>query len=280
MATFPSYDGTVLAYHEKGDGPPLVCVPGGPARASEYLGDLGGLSAHRRLVLLDNRGTGDSAVPADPATYRSDRLVDDVEALRAALGLETFDLLGHSASGAVALRYAARFPHRLRRLVLVAPGLAEVGLAATDDEQGAVIGSRAGEPWFPEALAALRTWLGGEDSPALTLARSPFFYGRWDERAAAHVASGERQRNPEAAELFSAEGAHTPAETVPALAKVEAPVLVLAGALDPSPVVRIAGEAADLFPNGRLVVLPGGGHFPWLDDEAAFVRAVEDFLAE
>src|SRR5215212_11058548 len=97
MATFDSADGTRLAYHQAGEGRSLVCLPGGPMRASAYLGDLGGLSAHRRLVLLDLRGTGDSAVPADPASYRCDRLVDDVEALRVELDLDRMDLLGHSA---------------------------------------------------------------------------------------------------------------------------------------------------------------------------------------
>ena len=51
-------------------------------QASAYLGDLGGLSAHRTLILVDLRGTGASSVPGDPASYRCDRLVDDVEALR------------------------------------------------------------------------------------------------------------------------------------------------------------------------------------------------------
>lgn len=52
----------------------------------------------RQLVLLDLRGTGDSAVPDDPATYRCDRQAADVEALRAHLGLERVDLLAHSAA--------------------------------------------------------------------------------------------------------------------------------------------------------------------------------------
>src|ERR671927_369899 len=82
MATFDGADGTRLAYHRAGAGRPLICLPGGPMQASAYLGELGGLSAHRLLVLLDLRGTGASAVPVDPATYRCDRLVDDVEALR------------------------------------------------------------------------------------------------------------------------------------------------------------------------------------------------------
>ncbi|HEY5398119.1 MAG TPA: alpha/beta fold hydrolase, partial [Trebonia sp.] len=99
MRRFRSWDGTELSYWTVGSGPPLVCVPGGPGQAAEYLGDLGGLSGRRTLILLDNRGTGSSQAPRDPATYRVDRLVRDVEALRAHLGLERMDLLGHSASG-------------------------------------------------------------------------------------------------------------------------------------------------------------------------------------
>ncbi|NUK21095.1 alpha/beta fold hydrolase, partial [Streptomyces lunaelactis] len=56
--TFSAYDGTMLAYHLVGEGEPLICLPGGAMRASAYLGDLGGLSTHRQLVLLDLRGTG------------------------------------------------------------------------------------------------------------------------------------------------------------------------------------------------------------------------------
>ncbi|WP_435886327.1 alpha/beta fold hydrolase [Streptomyces bacillaris] len=97
MPTLSAYGTTRLAYHLVGEGEPLICLPGGPMRASTYLGELGGLGAARQLVLLDLRGTGDSAEPGDPATYRCDRLVDDVEALREHLGLHRIDLLAHSA---------------------------------------------------------------------------------------------------------------------------------------------------------------------------------------
>lgn len=105
--TFTAHDGTELAYHVQGEGEPLLCLPGGAMRASAYLGDLGGLAAGRRLILLDLRGTGDSALPADPATYRVDHQVADVDALRGHLGLESADLLAHSAAGNLALLYAA-----------------------------------------------------------------------------------------------------------------------------------------------------------------------------
>lgn len=119
MPIFRAPDGTRLTYHLRGEGEPLVVLPGGPMRASAYLGNLGGLDAHRQLVLLDLRGTGESELPADRGTYRCDRLVDDVEALRLQLRLERMDVLAHSAGGSLAMLYAARHPQRLGRLALI-----------------------------------------------------------------------------------------------------------------------------------------------------------------
>jgi len=93
MSSFLARDQTRLAYREAGTGDPVVCLPGGPMQASAYLGDLGGLSAHRRLILLDHRGTGGSQIPRDPLSYRCDHLVDDVEALREHLRFDRLDLL-------------------------------------------------------------------------------------------------------------------------------------------------------------------------------------------
>jgi pimeloyl-ACP methyl ester carboxylesterase len=115
MAGFASYDGTEIGYRVLGDGLPLVCLPGGPGRAAEYLGDLGGLGRSRRLVLWDPRGVGVSADPADPATFRVDRLVEDVESLRVHLGLDQMDLLAHSAGAVLAMLYAVAYPQHVSR---------------------------------------------------------------------------------------------------------------------------------------------------------------------
>ena len=64
MARFASYDGTRIGYRILGDGPPLVCLPGGPGRASEYFGDLGGLTRTRQLIMPDTRGPGSRQMPA------------------------------------------------------------------------------------------------------------------------------------------------------------------------------------------------------------------------
>ncbi len=69
QGVFRAPDGTELSYRQMGTGETVVCLPGGPMQDSRYLGDLGGLSARHRLIVLDLRGTGLSAAPrTSPAT--------------------------------------------------------------------------------------------------------------------------------------------------------------------------------------------------------------------
>ncbi|MEU8349388.1 alpha/beta fold hydrolase, partial [Streptomyces sp. NPDC048845] len=208
MPTFLSTDGTRLAHHSTGSGDPLIVLPGGPMRASAYLGDLGGLAAHRTLHLLDLRGTGASEVPADPGSYRCDRQVGDLEAFRGQLGLERLDILAHSAGANLALLYAARHPERIRGLTLVAPGLAALGFQATEASLREAAELRSGQPWFAEAKAAFEEILAGRVTEENRQAVMPFFFGRWDAAARAVAEASPAQRNQEAAAVFDAEGAY------------------------------------------------------------------------
>ncbi|MFF4086660.1 alpha/beta fold hydrolase [Streptomyces nigra] len=276
MPTLRAADGTELAYHLRGEGEPLLVLPGGPMRASAYLGDLGGLSDHRRLVLLDLRGTGASGTPADPATYRCDRLVDDVERVREHLGLPRMDVLGHSAGGSLALLYAARHPERVARLALVTVTPWVLGMPATAEQRRAAARLREGEPWFAEAFPLFERWLSGEG--AFDPAIMPFFYGRWDDAARAHDARADAECNDEAADVYFSEGAFDPAATRAALARLTAPALVLAGEVDGGPCPDLARRSAAVLPHAETVVQPGAGHYPWLDDPEWFVQRITAFL--
>ncbi|WP_415949412.1 alpha/beta fold hydrolase [Streptomyces sp. KLOTTS4A1] len=276
-STFTSYDGTELAYHVRGSGRPLICLPGG-MQAAAYLGDLGGLHRDRQVVTLDLRGTGHSATPADPATYRCDRLVADVEALRAHLGLDAIDLLGHSAGANLAVQYAARHPERVTRLVLITPSVLAVGLPVTEEDRRARMLLRREEPWFEDAYAAFSAIASGQGGPADWDAVAPFSHGRWDEAARALQAREAVQRNGEALAVFRSEGAFTPDTTRALLAAFPAPVLLLAGEFDPGAPPNVVRTYAGLFPRSTYQEQAGAGHFPWLDDPQAFTSAVSAFL--
>jgi proline iminopeptidase len=274
MPTFSAPDGTQLAYRVIGDGAPVVCLPGGPTD-SRYLGDLGGLSTHRRLIVVDLRGTGRSAIPEDISSYRCDRLVDDVDALREHLGLARMDLLGHSAGTNIATQYVARYPKNVSKLALICPSSRTVGIAVTGETRRELAQLRQNEPWFPVAFAALEaiTEGTGSDWEAIT----PFFCGRWDAAAQKHH-SASRPSNKDAVALFAAEGAFNPQATRAALAAGETPVLLLAGEFDLNSPPRSAAEFAGLFPEATLVVQPGAGHYPWIDNADRFVATTAAFL--
>ncbi|KUN40007.1 alpha/beta hydrolase [Streptomyces longwoodensis] len=285
MPTFTTPDGTRLTYHLLGDAgegagaTPLVCLPGGPMRASSYLGDLGGLAARRPLVRLDLRGTGESDLPRDPSSYRCDRLVDDVEALRRALGAERVDLLGHSAGANLAVRYAERHPERVARLVLVTPSVMAVGVDIAPEDRLAAARLRKGEPWFDVAYGALEGITQGRAAPDAWETIGPFWYGRWDAVAQALQAADAVEKNHDAIPVFAGEGAFAPEATRAALTRFTAPVLVLAGETDVAAPPAAMAEVAGLFPAAELVVQEGASHHPWLDDPAAFTATVERFLA-
>ncbi|MEV0411414.1 alpha/beta hydrolase [Streptomyces sp. NPDC050448] len=280
MPSFTVPDGTTLAYRVLGgDGPPLVCLPGGPMRDSAYLGELGGLCAHRQLIMLDLRGTGRSEVPADPSSYRCDRQVEDVEALREHLGLDRMDLLAHSAGANLAALYAGRHPERLGKLVLLTPSVMGVGITITGETRLDTARLRRDEPWYPAAYAALEAVVAGRATADSRQVIAPFLHGRWDDAARAFEAADDVQKNGEAAAGYAGEGAFDPDATRTALAGFEAPVLVLAGEYDVSVPQSAAAEYAGLFPHARLVVQPGAGHAPWLDDAGRFLAATTAFLS-
>jgi pimeloyl-ACP methyl ester carboxylesterase len=277
--TFDSWDGTRLAYRLAGSGPPLVCVPGGPGQAVEYLGEMGGLSTHRTLVLLDNRGTGASGVPADPATYRVDRIVEDVEALRRHLGVDRMDLFGHSASGGVCLLYAAEHPQRLDRLVLIDPSLRVVGIQS-DLGVEEVLAERAHEPWYADAAAALTAEARTpEELQRYRWLSAPLLYGQWNAAAQAQAAAEPAQFSQPATDGFYA--GFEPDPILPArLGALATPTLLVVGEHDIWPTRTAVGELAALLDKVELVVQPKAGHFPWVDDPASFAASVERFLAD
>jgi pimeloyl-ACP methyl ester carboxylesterase len=278
MPVLSAHDGTRLAYRVFGEGAPLVCLPGGPMQDSAYLGELGGLSAHRRLIMVDPRGTGRSAIPEDTASYRCDRLTEDVEALRGHLGLDRLDLLAHSAGANIAVLYAARHPERVGRLALITPSTFAVGIAASGGSRLETARLRKDEPWFGPAFAALEAVVAGNATDDDWKAIDPLFYGRWDAAAQAHQAAQDGRRNKEAAAVFGAEGAFDPDATRAALAAFGAPVLLLAGEVDLNTPPGVAAEFAGLFPDAEFVVQPGAGHFPWLDDADRFTATAARFL--
>jgi pimeloyl-ACP methyl ester carboxylesterase len=270
-----------LAYEVVGDGPTLVCHPGGPGFSSLYFGDLAGLGRHLRLVLLQPRGTDGSDAPADPRAYQFADYVDDVEELRQHLGLERLNLLGHSHGGMVAQGYAARYPDRVERLILAstAPRFA----AAHEAAMQAGVDKRSGEPWYEDAVAALAAEEAGEySSPEelaeLALREFPFYFARFGDAEEAYLESLRAEvPNPDPLLLFNAELLRS-FDYRSDLALVEAPTLVITGEEDFITGPVCAKELAAAMSDAELQILPDTGHFIFIEAREAFRRSVLRFL--
>jgi len=91
-----------------GESVPLLTLHGGPGGGHDYLEPLNALASERPVVFFDQLGCGKSDTPDDVSLWRIDRFVDEVTAVRDALGLDRIHLLGHSWGGWLAIEYMLR----------------------------------------------------------------------------------------------------------------------------------------------------------------------------
>lgn len=113
-------------------GQPIIMMHGIRGYAQTFEGLAQALQPSMRVISFDQRGRGESDWDPD-RNYYTDTYVADLVSLTKHLGLETFALLGHSMGGINAIVYAARYPHRVTRLLVE-----DAGPGAFEGSPGAV----------------------------------------------------------------------------------------------------------------------------------------------
>jgi pimeloyl-ACP methyl ester carboxylesterase len=100
-------------------GATTLTVHGGPGLSLEAMETFESLAGpNQRVVSYDQRGAGRSSAPAD-ADFSLDAQVADLDAVRAAVGADTVNLIGQSWGAVIAGAYAAAYPERVDALVLI-----------------------------------------------------------------------------------------------------------------------------------------------------------------
>ena len=99
---------------------PLLCLHGGPGANWLHMKPYEALADERRVVFYDQLGAGNSAVtePHDAAMWTPELYVEEVDAVRQALGLERVHVFGHSWGGMLGMQYAAGRPEGLVSLIV------------------------------------------------------------------------------------------------------------------------------------------------------------------
>jgi len=275
-------DGVDLYYRTVGSGIPVVFLSGGPGMNAE---DLIPASEHvpasYQRVFYEQRGTGRSIVsPLSSATLTVRIAVDDLEALRVHLGQERLFLFGHSWGGLLAMAYAAAYPQRVDRLILVGPAGPNLDYLEWFVDN---VASRL----RPEDTAAVDYWAAaatrGVDADKVALetiramAPSGYFFDRTKGLAAVDKMLTDGIMHARVSEVLW-EDMMKGYDLSPELRKLDRPVLIVQGHQDPIG-QKTAEQIHGLIENSRLAYIPKCGHLPWFEQPDAFREAIATFLA-
>lgn len=112
-------DGFKLQYNIEGSGIPALVV-GSSLYYSRVFSQ--NLRKHLRFVFMDHRGFVPAPGPVNNTAFALDVLINDIELVRQALGLECMIIIGHSGHGYMALEYAKKYPEHVSHVVLLSLG--------------------------------------------------------------------------------------------------------------------------------------------------------------
>jgi proline iminopeptidase len=254
--------------------PPLVCVNGGMLFDHSMLWPaLSPLAAKRQLVLYDQRGRGASQEPPDPSAATIDDDAADLAALRRALGIRRWDILGHSWGGGISMLAAAIDQAGTRRLVLVdsvsptsewmAPMRQEViaRLQGTEREAYLAVSEEAlktpdAEVQAQHARATYPAWFA--DAEFARFFRPPQVTSRTGAAVLAHL----RREGYDWRDRLSA---------------LRVPTLVMHAERDPFP-EWASRQVAAVLPESRFALVPDSGHMPFWEAPRRFFALIESFL--
>ena len=272
-------DGFAVRVREAGQGEPILCIHGGPGMSSGYFfpdpdvwgPGLRALAAEHRVVAYDQRGCGGSGVPDVEQPLALSRHVDDVESVRAALGLERPIVLAHSFGSVLAILFALQHPEGVSRLILLGGAPTRGFMAGYRQAVATELPSDV-----QRRLAEIQS--GEIDDEAMRerfrLALPLYFHRTLSEAERDSLLSGLRFSG--AMNRAVAAGLEQ-YDLTPALPHVRAPSLVIYGTSD-----RVVQPAYQLEFRGRLltarfVEFQESGHFPFLEEPEPFARVVHYF---
>ena len=256
-------NGLNIAYHEQGDGEPLILIRGYANSGALWYDQVPELSAHFRVIAMDNRGTGESDKPEEPYTIAD--MAGDVIGLIEKLDLGSAHLLGISMGGMIAMQAALDAPHAVRSLVL--------GCTTCS-------GTRGFNP-DPKVAEMFKTLpeLSDEENvrrsiPVLfsekTIRERPEICDRYVRESLKH--------RPPMSTFVNHIKAISRFDLCERLSEIRQPTLILHGDGDLLILSDMARVLHEAIPDSRMELVPGLGHLFFMEQAAAFNRSVIAFL--
>jgi len=258
---------------------PLLVLHGGPGGSSYYLKPLGALGDDRPVIFYDQLGCGHSDKPMDSTLWTMDRFVQEVAAVRQALGLERVHILGHSFGTLILADYMKTKPIGVRSVIFASPVLDIPGYM--QDVAGLL-------KEFPDSTQRVITDAeknGTTNSPAYQNAMMDFYHQHLARKLpwSADVDSTITQLNPgpyvymQGPSEFTITGTLKSYNQTASLKDITVPTLFLSGQYD-EVVPSRSEEFQKMTPGSKVAIIPDAAHFMMQDNPEAFLKVVRDWL--
>jgi proline iminopeptidase len=264
-----------IAGNRVGQGPPALVLHGGPGLSGEYTEPLAlELADIFDTIRYQQRGQEPTTV-REPYTVEAH--IDDAMAVLDGLGIERAWIIGHSWGGHLAMHLAAARADRLLGLIGVDPlgAVPDGGEKELEDQLTKRLTTEVAE--HVNALdAELLAGRGGEaEMTEMMRLVWPFYFA---DPAAAPPMPSFRSSISVYSETWESIRSHFAARTlISNLPRYNGRALFVHGRESPIPPGR-SEESAHLIEGARVEVVPGAGHFPWLERPGSVAAAVREVL--
>jgi L-proline amide hydrolase len=259
---------------------PLLALHGGPGSTHNYFTPLEGLADQRPIVLYDQIGCGSSDHPTDiewsVAVFR-----EEVDAVRAQLGLDRIHLLGTSWGGMLALEHLLSGAKGIVSLILSST------LASVDQWAAEQLVLRAALPADVIEVLDRHERAGTFDEPEYERAMDAYF-DRHFYRGPKPRAELEQMAAEKATDVYRAmqgpnewtvTGAIKGWDVRDRLGEIDVPTLVIRGRHDMC-TDPIAETLVNGIRNAHEVVLEDASHTPVLEATDRYLDAISAFMRE
>lgn len=270
--------------HERASGAaPILLLHGGPGACHDYLESLAALAATgRRVIFYDQQGCGNSDQPDDPGRWTVDFYVRELDAIRAALGLQRCHILGQSWGGMLLMEYLVRRPAGVVSATIASsPASMPMWIEETGRQRAALPSEVIATLERHEAAG---TWDDPEYGAAVNV-----FYERhlcrvvpFPEFVSRSFAKLDRYpqvyRTMNGPTEFHVVGTLKDWEILTRLASINEPVMLTSGLHDEATPAQMAAIAVRL-PQAEWVLFEESGHLAHAEEPDRYMAAVGDFLA-
>ena len=248
---------------EESEQTPLVMVVGLSGVKEDWRNLSINLSKQRQVIVIDNRGLGESDIPDGP--YSVETMATDVLAVMDHLNLPKVDCLGHSMGGMISQQLAIQSPGRIRKLILIGTSHGGPNQAPMKVESAQAFQVDPKASKFEKASKVLTANFSPE-----WIANNPEDYKE--------IVTGSLKQRRSGRGIFHQMSAVMSVNHEEKLPQLNMPTLVIHGTKDLLLDYKNGQMLAEKIPDAQLVTLENIGHLTWSMDEGATEKAIEKFL--